>query len=57
MPQPPRWGLETTRVLLADDVFLIAVKNTFVFAVVTGAFELPGQLRVCLVDQRVEAKN
>ncbi|NLM40392.1 MAG: sugar ABC transporter permease [Firmicutes bacterium] len=38
MLQPPRWvGWENyLRLLLADDIFLIAVKNTFVFAVVTG---------------------
>lgn len=38
MLQPPRWvGWENyLRLLLADDVFLIAVKNTFVFAVITG---------------------
>jgi multiple sugar transport system permease protein len=38
MLQPPRWvGWENyLRLFLSDDVFLIAVKNTFVFAVLTG---------------------
>ena len=38
MLQPPQWvGWKNyLRLFLADDVFLIAVKNTFVFAVITG---------------------
>src|SRR5690554_5609295 len=38
MLQPPQWvGWENyLRLLLADDVFLVAAKNTFVFAVFTG---------------------
>ncbi|TJY44623.1 sugar ABC transporter permease [Cohnella pontilimi] len=38
MLQPPRWiGLANYRVLfLEDDIFLIALKNTFAFAIVTG---------------------
>lgn len=38
MLQPPRWvGWQNyVRLLLADDVFLIALKNTLVFAAVTG---------------------
>jgi multiple sugar transport system permease protein len=38
MLQPPRWiGLSNYRVLfLEDDIFLIALKNTFAFAIVTG---------------------
>lgn len=38
MLQPPTWvGWENyLRLFLADDVFLTAVKNTFVFAVITG---------------------
>mgnify|MGYP001263287130 CR=1 FL=1 len=38
MLQPPRWiGLSNYKVLfLEDDIFLTAIKNTFVFAVITG---------------------
>ncbi|MEJ6950138.1 carbohydrate ABC transporter permease [Natronospora cellulosivora (SeqCode)] len=40
MLESPVWiGIDNyTRLFLADDVFLIAVKNTFVFAVITGPF-------------------
>ena len=38
MLEPPRWiGLSNYRLLfLEDDVFLIAIKNTLIFAVITG---------------------
>jgi len=38
MLQPPKWiGYQNyLRLFLSDDVFLIAVKNTFVFALITG---------------------
>lgn len=38
MLQPPKWiGYQNyIRLFLSDDVFLIAVKNTFVFALITG---------------------
>lgn len=38
MLQPPRWvgWGNYIRLFLADDVFLIAIKNTFVFAAITG---------------------
>ena len=38
MLQSPKWvGWQNyLRLFLADDVFLIAVKNTFIFAVITG---------------------
>ena len=38
MVQPPQWvGWENyLRMFLSDDVFLIAVKNTLLFAVITG---------------------
>ncbi|HOB91150.1 MAG: sugar ABC transporter permease [Bacillota bacterium] len=38
MLQPPKWiGYQNyLRLFLSDDVFLIAVKNTFVFAIITG---------------------
>lgn len=38
MLEPPQWeGLHNyLRLFLDDDVFLIAIKNTFVFALVTG---------------------
>ena len=38
MLQPPKWiGYQNyLRLFLSDDVFLIAIKNTFVFALITG---------------------
>ena len=38
MLEPPKWvGWQNyTRLFLVDDVFLIAVKNTLVYAIVTG---------------------
>lgn len=38
MLEPPRWiGLSNYRLLfLEDDVFLIAIKNTLLFAIITG---------------------
>ncbi|MBT9138115.1 MAG: Lactose transport system permease protein LacF [Syntrophomonadaceae bacterium] len=40
MIQPPRWvGWDNyIRLFLEDEVFLIAVKNTFIFAAITGPF-------------------
>ena len=47
--EPPRFiGLQNyVNLILQDEVFLTAIKNTFVIAVVTGPF-----LPLCLVHQR-----
>ncbi|MGB3985577.1 MAG: sugar ABC transporter permease, partial [Limnochordia bacterium] len=47
MLEPPKWiGLQNyLRLFFADDVFLIAVKNTFIFAVIVG----PLSYFMCLI--------
>lgn len=47
MLEPPKWvGWQNyLRLFLADDVFLIAVKNTFIFAAITG----PLSYMLCLI--------
>jgi len=59
MLQPPQWiGLHNyIRLFLEDDIFLIAVKNTLVYATITGPRQLSVVLCNSLVDQRTQAKG
>ena len=59
MLQPPKWiGYQNyLRLFLSDDVFLIAVKNTFVFALITGPLSYFACFIFAWLIQRASTEN
>jgi multiple sugar transport system permease protein len=57
--QPPHWiGVSNYRLLFVDDdIFLIAIKNTFIFALLTGPFSYCASFMLAWLINRIKRRN